>query len=172
MIESTDQTIQRATLSLTKGADTLQFDVPDWTRWQPTSYPTRFMESVNRCMMLRSSIIAGRSASKGCWNLDAEHQRDALDVRICFSTPGALPVSSDVLPSIIEQIIHVLRRFSNSRSCRSSSGCTLTSRFRPSSIASLEHAQEINPNRKYAKNDYTWWLRRSKSRFDCPRSAE
>jgi hypothetical protein len=25
-------------------------------------------------------MIAGRSASNGCWYLDAEHHRDALDV--------------------------------------------------------------------------------------------
>jgi len=88
--------------------------------------------------MLRSSIIAGRSASKGCWNLDAEQQRDTSDVRpSSFSTPGALPVSSNVLPSTIKQIIHVRRRLSNLRSCRSSSSSTFESRFRPSSNASL-----------------------------------
>lgn len=56
-----------------------------------------------------------------------------------FPTPDVFPVSRDVLPSTIEQIIQVRRRLSNSRSWRSSRGRTLLeSRFNPSSSASLK----------------------------------
>ena len=121
-----------------------------------TSKPTRRIPSTNRCMMLRSSMIAGRSASNGCWYLEVEHQRDAFDVSCptmgqfnsqlttmtwqtssSFLASDAFPVSRDVLPSIIEQIIQVRRRLSNSRSCRSSRVFTFESRFSPSSMASL-----------------------------------
>jgi hypothetical protein len=126
-----------------------------------TSEPTRRIASVNRCMMLRSSMIAGRSASNGCWYLEAEHQRDAFDVscptmgqfdsrlttmtwQTSSSLPAsdAFPVSRDVLPSIIEQIIQVRRRLSNSRSCRSSRVLTFESRFSPSSMASLKQSHQ------------------------------
>ena len=65
-VEVTDQTIQRTAFPLTCDASVRTQPVSCMWRTQPTSYPTHFMASMNRCMILNSSIMAGRSASKGC----------------------------------------------------------------------------------------------------------